>query len=64
MVAPYHKNPCPGNREVYTFGRPVLGRHYCKLSLSNLCSVIEKNIFKKYVNFKPFTPKLLLGSGG
>ena len=39
------------------FGRPFLGHHFYQLSLFDLCMGIEK-IFKKYINFTLFAPKL------
>ena len=46
MATPQHKNPCRGGHEFYNFGRLFLGHHYYKLSLSDLCLGIEKNILQ------------------
>ena len=45
MATLQRKNPYPGVHEIYNFGRPFLGHHYCILSLSDLCLGIEKKIF-------------------
>ena len=39
--------PCPGGQEIYNFGRPILGHHYCKLSLFDLCLGVEWRFLKK-----------------
>ena len=53
MVMLAHKNPYPRGHlwndkchEIQNFGRPYLAHHYCKLSLSDLCPEILKNILK------------------
>ena len=28
VATPSHKKPYPGVREIYNFGRPILGHHY------------------------------------
>ena len=45
MATPQHKDPCPGGHEIYNFGGPFFGHHYCTLSLSVLCLRVEKRIF-------------------
>ena len=51
MATPMHKNSCPRGYEIYNFGRPFLGHHYYKLSLSDLCLKVEKKIFKEIIFF-------------
>ena len=64
MATPQHNNLWPGGHIIYNFGRPFLGHHYYISGLSYLCLGVEK-IFKKYINFTLFTPKLPpLGVGG
>ena len=50
MATPLHKNPCPGGHEIYNFGLDpssvIITIHF-----SALCLGVEKNIFKKYINF-------------
>ena len=50
MVMPNHKNHCPLGYKMYTFGRPFLALHIYPLSLSDLCSAVEK-IFKEMKHF-------------
>ena len=56
MAMLQHKNPARGH-EIYNFGRPFLGHNNYTLSLSETCPGVE-NIFKKYVNFTFFYPKM------
>ena len=51
MATPKHKNPCPGGHESHNFGRSFLVYHYHILSLSDLCMVVEKKIFKEIMIF-------------
>ena len=48
-------NPCPGGHENYNFGGPFLGHHFYILSLSDLCLVVEKMIFKEIMYFQYIT---------
>ena len=47
MATPQQKNPCPGDYEIYNFGRPLLFNHYSILGLSDLCLGVEKKILKE-----------------
>ena len=38
------QEPCPGGHEIYNFGKPLLCHHYYKLSLTEPCLGVEKNI--------------------
>ena len=38
------QEPLSGDHEIYNFGRPFLGHHYFKLSLSDLCPGVEEKI--------------------
>ena len=53
MATPLHKNPCPGDHEIYNFGRPFLGHNYSTtcLGLSDLCLGVEKTFLKKIMHF-------------
>ena len=42
----------PGDHEIYSFDRPFLVHHYYIFSLSDICTVVEKNIFQEIVYFK------------
>ena len=45
-----HKNTFPGGHEIYSFGKPSHSHHYYSvyiLSLSDLCSAVEKIFFKR-----------------
>ena len=65
MATPQHKNPWSRGHKSYNFLKSFLGHHYCKLSLFEPCSGVDKKIFKKYINFTLFVPKLPpLGEGG
>ena len=55
MATPEHKNPCPRGHEIYNFGRPFLGHHYCIFGLSDLCLGVEKTIFTEIMQFRYMT---------
>ena len=38
-----HKNPCPGDHEIYNFGRTSLGHLYYTRSLYEPCTRIKKS---------------------
>ena len=59
MATPQHQNPFPGGHDIYNFSRPFLGHHYYILILCELCPEVEKNIFKKYMNFTLHTKNYL-----
>ena len=51
--------------EIYRFGIPFLGHHYCIISLSDLPRSKEEYFQKKIYKFYTFYPKLTsLGGGG
>ena len=43
--------PLPQGSWNLQLGRPFLGYHYIKLSLSDLCMGVEKKIFKEIMHF-------------
>ena len=49
MTKLQHNKPCPGGHNIYNFCRPFHGHHYyilyIVLSLSDLCSGVEKKVF-------------------
>ena len=51
MTTPKHKNPCPGNHEIYNFGRLFFGHHYNTFTLSGLCPSGEKKTLKRNNSF-------------
>ena len=57
VATPQYTNPCPEGHEIYNLGGPFLGHHYYTLRLYEPCPEVEKNIFKKSINFTLFTPK-------
>ena len=52
MAMPKQKNPCPRVHEIYNLSRLFLGHYYYALSLSDLCLVVEKKIFKEILHFQ------------
>ena len=54
MVRHYHIDPCTRDHEIYNFGRPFLGHHYYKLSLSDPCPGVRKKTFKDIHLFYTF----------
>ena len=56
MTTPLNKNLCSGGHEIYNFGRPFLGQHYCILSLYEPYPGLEKRIFLR--NTSIFLPKI------
>lgn len=60
MATPWHKNLCPGGQEIYNFGRPIRGRHCITQTVSEPCHKVEKNIFKKHINFTFLLQRYLL----
>ena len=63
MVMPQHKNPWPGEHEIYYLGRPFLGHHYYVLIMCEPCLRVTKIFLKKYNNFSLY-PKLTSPLGG
>ena len=51
------QEPLPGGHEIYNFGRPFLGHHYYKLSMSDLCLRVEKKTFEEILHFHNMTYK-------
>ena len=60
LYLPFNKRPAglngPVGHEIYNFGRPCLGHHYCILTLSDLCMGVVKKIFKEvmHVNYMTY----------
>ena len=57
MVMTQHKNLSPGVMKFTIFGRPFLGHHYYKLSMSDLCLRVEKKTFEEILHFHNMTYK-------
>ena len=55
MATPQHKNPYPGDHEIYNFGRPFLAHHYYIFGLSDQCLRVEKKILKEIMHFHYMT---------
>ena len=55
MTMPWHKNPCPGGYDIYSFGKPFLGHEYYALSLSKSCPRVEEGNFKEIMHFHYMT---------
>ena len=53
-----HKNPCPGGKQIYNFGRPFLGHHCYILTQSDLSLGLEEKVFKEIHQFLTFYPKI------
>ena len=49
IATPKHKNPALGY-EIYIFDRPLLGHHYDKLGLFDLCQGVKKKIFTEIMH--------------
>ena len=49
------QEPCPGDHEIYNFGRPVLSQYNFILGLSDQCLGVEKKMFKEIMHFHYMT---------
>ena len=58
MAMPQHKNPCPGDHEIYNFCMSFRHFYYFVLHLSDLCSGVVMKIFREIHQYFLFTLKL------
>ena len=56
ITTPWHQNPYPRGHEIYNFGRPFLGPHYCIHRLSGQCLGVEKEIMHFHYMTYPTMP--------
>ena len=57
MITPQHKDPCPGGYEIYNFYHSLVIITIHLLCLKH-APEYRRRIFKKYINFTLFTPRL------
>lgn len=54
-ATPKHNDPCTWGHELYNLGRPSVVQHYYILSVSGLCSPVEKKFLKERMYFQYMT---------
>ena len=55
IVTSYDKNSYLLGHEIYNFGRPILGRQYYIINLSDICPDVKKKTFKEMMHFHCMT---------